>query len=58
MYVEPLNETRKIIEEKYPEYLQEFDKLHKKNICTYVQHVYNEKRNTRRILCMAIRHFI
>ena len=30
MYVEPLNETRKIIEEKYPEYLQEFDKLHKR----------------------------
>lgn len=28
MYVEPLDETRKIIEEKYPEYLTEFDKLH------------------------------
>ena len=28
MYVEPLDETRKIIEEKYPEYLGEFDKLH------------------------------
>ena len=30
MYVEPLDETRKIIEEKYPEYLGEFDKLHKR----------------------------
>lgn len=28
MYVEPLDETRKIIEEKYPDYLKEFDKLH------------------------------
>ena len=30
MYIEPLDETRKIIEEKYPEYLKEFDKLHKR----------------------------
>lgn len=30
MYIEPLDETRKIIEEKYPEYLAEFDKLHKR----------------------------
>ena len=30
MYVEPLDETRKIIEVKYPEYLEEFDKLHKR----------------------------
>lgn len=30
MYVEPLDETRKIIEAKYPEYLKEFDKLHKR----------------------------
>ena len=30
MYVEPLEETRKIIQEKYPEYLKEFDKLHKR----------------------------
>ena len=30
MYIEPLEETRKILEEKYPEYLQEFDKLHKR----------------------------
>ena len=30
MYVEPLDETRKIIENKYPEYLNEFDKLHKR----------------------------
>ena len=30
MYVEPLDETRKIIEEKYPEYLKEFDNLHKR----------------------------
>ena len=27
MYIEPLDETRKIIEEKYPEYLKEFDNL-------------------------------
>jgi len=30
MYVEPLDETRKIIEEKYSEYLKEFDKLKKR----------------------------
>lgn len=30
MHIEPLDETRKIIEEKYPEYLKEFDKLHKR----------------------------
>ncbi|MGN1300443.1 MAG: DUF4422 domain-containing protein [Clostridia bacterium] len=30
MYIAPLDETRKIIEEKYPEYLGEFDKLHKR----------------------------
>ena len=30
MYVEPLDETRKIIEEKYPEYLEEFNKLYKR----------------------------
>jgi hypothetical protein len=30
MYVEPLDETRKIIEEKYPKYVEEFDKLHKR----------------------------
>lgn len=30
MYVEPLDETRKIIEEKYPEYIEELDKLHKR----------------------------
>ena len=30
MYVEPLDETKKIIEEKYPEYLEEFDKLHRR----------------------------
>lgn len=30
MYIEPLDETRKIIEENYPEYLIEFDKLHKR----------------------------
>lgn len=30
MYIEPLDETRKIIEKKYPEYLEEFDKLHKR----------------------------
>ena len=28
MYVEPLDETRNIIKEKYPKYLEEFDKLH------------------------------
>lgn len=30
MYIEPLDITRKIIEEKYPEYLPEFEKLHKR----------------------------
>ena len=30
MYIEPLDETRKIIEEKYPNYLVEFDKLKKR----------------------------
>ena len=30
MYIEPLDETRKIIEEKYPDYLKEFDNLHKR----------------------------
>ena len=30
MHVEPLDETRKIIEKKYPKYLDEFDKLHKR----------------------------
>lgn len=30
MYIEPLNETRKIIEERCPKYLEEFDKLHKR----------------------------
>ena len=30
MYIEPLEETRKIIEERYPTYLKEFDKLHKR----------------------------
>lgn len=29
-YVEPLDETRKIIEKKYPQYIDEFDKLHKR----------------------------
>ena len=28
MYVEPLDETAKIIQEKYPEYMNEFNKLH------------------------------
>ena len=30
MYIEPLDETRKIIEDKYPKYLKEFDKLKKR----------------------------
>ena len=30
MHVEPLDETKKIIEEQCPEYLAEFDKLHKR----------------------------
>lgn len=30
MYIEPLDEARKIIEEQCPEYLIEFDKLHKR----------------------------
>ena len=30
MHIEPLDETKKIIEEKYPEYLPEFENLHKR----------------------------
>ena len=30
MYIEPLDETRKIIEKKCPKYLKEFDRLHKR----------------------------
>lgn len=30
MHIEPLDETRRILEEKYPEYLKEFDRLHKR----------------------------
>ena len=30
MYIEPLDITRDIIKEKYPDYLNEFDKLHKR----------------------------
>ena len=30
MYIEPLDETRRIIEEKTPKYIEEFDKLHKR----------------------------
>ena len=30
MYIEPLDITKKIIEEKYPEYLDNFNKLHKR----------------------------
>lgn len=30
MYIEPLDETRKIIEENYPKYLEEFDRLKKR----------------------------
>lgn len=30
LYIEPLDETRKIIEEKYPEYITYFDELHKR----------------------------
>ena len=37
MYIEPLDETRKILEEKYPEYLNEFDKIHKRTSA----HIFN-----------------
>lgn len=30
MFIEPLDETRKILEKKYPKYLEEFDNLHKR----------------------------
>lgn len=30
MYVEPLDKTREIISQKYPEYIKEFDRLHKR----------------------------
>ena len=48
MYVEPLDETRNIIKEKYPEYLSEFDKLHKRtsahmfNMLIMKQEILNE----------------
>ncbi len=31
MYIEPLNKTREIIEERFPKYLYEFDNLHKRS---------------------------
>lgn len=37
MYAETLDETRKIIEQKSPEYLEEFDKLHKRTSA----HIFN-----------------
>lgn len=37
MYAETLDETRKIIEEKMPHYLEEFDKLHKRTSA----HIFN-----------------
>lgn len=37
MYIEPLEETKRIIEEKYPEYLNEFNQLHKRTSA----HVFN-----------------
>lgn len=30
LHIEPLDETKKILEEKYPEYVKEFNKLHKR----------------------------
>lgn len=30
MYIEPLDETEKILKEKHPEYVEEFEKLHKR----------------------------
>ena len=30
LYIEPLDKTREIIEEKYPEYLEEFEKFHQR----------------------------
>ena len=37
MYIEPLDETRKILEEKYPQYVKEFDNLKK----TTKMHAFN-----------------
>ena len=37
MYIEPLEETEKILSEKYPEYLEEFNKLHNRTSA----HVFN-----------------
>ncbi len=37
MYIEPLEITRQIIQEKYPKYLDEFDKLHKRTSA----HIFN-----------------
>ena len=42
MYIEPLDITRDIIKEKYPNYLVEFDKLHKRTETTVVRDHNNE----------------
>lgn len=48
MYIEPLDETRKILEEKYPEYVAEFDLLHKRktmhafNMCIMKKEILND----------------
>lgn len=43
LYVEPLDITGKIIEEKYPEYKNEFDKLHKRT-CAHMFNMFIMKK--------------
>ena len=50
MYIEPLAETQKIIKEKYPEYLEEFNKLHKRTSAHMFNMFIMKKRNIKSIL--------
>ena len=43
LHIEPLDETRKIIQEKYPEYLEEFEKLHK-STCAHMFNMFIMKK--------------
>ena len=43
LHIEPLDETRKILMEKYPEYIEEFDKLHK-STCAHMFNMFIMKR--------------
>ena len=45
LYIEPLDKTREIIEEKYPEYLEEFEKLHQRTSAHMFNMLIMKKRN-------------